>query len=418
MYVQMPPGRALLVCRLVRICAACLEHQPHKATRSSTRLSKQPRCLRTFSVGQNHWNDNEEANSDSPPLGPGTTTRLGRLPSRRRQPLSPLERVSRLLPQGSLSPEVTQLREQTQQEPEPDLDVQKGDAAVDSSAAPRHSHLSGHPDSFDTAAQTNGLESHGNGTLPHPEERAPATLPGSTLLKFGELLVAEYRKKRQVEFRKMFQLQEGARLHSNWGTVLHNDVAGQPSGRFLKTTLGMPILMRRASLEDYVLYMKRGPAIAYPKDVSAMLMMMDVTEGDCVLESGSGSGAMSLFLSRAVGSKGRVLSVEIREDHHIRAVQNYDRWRASWGIRREEEWPNNVQFHKADLSKASSLLSGWGFHSVALDILNPHLVLPTVIPHLHPGAVCAVYLAKFHCIDRRKPTNPDSVTLIQYNTDH
>ncbi|KAM3849555.1 tRNA (adenine(58)-N(1))-methyltransferase, mitochondrial [Diretmus argenteus] len=434
MAAQMPIGGILLMHRLVI----------QGRYREVRHLLKVPK--RTLSAGPQNGNENKDERDipDLSPRNPNVTPRQGFV-LRTRRSLSPLERVSRLLPQDSLAPEVVQLREQDPEEPEVDVNVPKDHGALDASASrcltggpppethtgddpvpeedvtggpppethtgddpvpeedvtggpPPETHTGDDPvpeedvpavhDAFDTAVEPSSAEPRG-----HEDGYVPPTLPGERLVAFGELLLAEYRKKGRVEFRKMFQLQEGMRLQSSWGTIPHGDIAGQPSGRFLRTTLGMPILVRRTSLEDYVLYMKRGPAIAYPKDASTMLMMMDVTEGDCVLESGSGSGAMSLFLSRAVGSKGNVLSVELREDHHRRAVLNYSRWRASWRLRRGEEWPDNVHFHQADLASASSLLAGRGFHSVALDLLSPQLVLPAVTPHLHPGAVCAVYLA-------------------------
>ncbi|KAG7250256.1 hypothetical protein CRUP_014915, partial [Coryphaenoides rupestris] len=105
------------------------------------------------------------------------------------------------------------------------------------------------------------------------------------LVEFGELLIAEFRKKNSLAFQKMFKVQEGARLQSPWGNINHDDIAGRPSGQIMRTKYKAPFLIRRPSLEDY--------------DASMMLTMMDVSEGDSVLESGSGSGAMSLFLSRA-----------------------------------------------------------------------------------------------------------------------
>lgn len=65
-----------------------------------------------------------------------------------------------------------------------------------------------------------------------------------------------------------------------------------------------------------------------------------------------------------MGRKGSVLSMEVREDHHRRAVLNYQRWRSSWSIRQGEEWPDNVHFYHGDLISAGSLLSGRGFNSV------------------------------------------------------
>ncbi|XP_062378703.1 tRNA (adenine(58)-N(1))-methyltransferase, mitochondrial isoform X2 [Sardina pilchardus] len=361
-------------------------------------------CLRlnvTASVrhfGTSHKRSSENgSSSESPAPGPSRLPLTKPLLGRRRS-LSPLERVSRLLPRESLSPDVWQLREDQKegdQEQSAPSDAFSGDIHTHQQTEGSQVEVQRRAE-VDIVLGDEGLTTGGSVTPAEcvdSSQDAHVCLPGERPLTYGEVVIAERLRKKHIGFRKMFPLEQGGKLHSTWGYLSHSTIAECPSGSLFRTSLGMPLLLRRPSLEEFTLYMRRGPAISYPKDCAAMLTMMDVSEGDCVLESGSGSGAMSLFLSRAVGSKGRVVSVEVRDDHHRRAALNFKRWRTSWSLRRGEDWPDNVQFHKADLQTAGPLLTGRGFNSIALDMLNPHLVLPTVFPHLHPGAVCAVYLA-------------------------
>lgn len=207
--------------------------------------------IRTFFANSVNY---KEAEGDNSNLSPKLASRLTLL-SRRRRSLSPLERISGLLPQDALSPEVMQLRDlnetDTTAETEP-LET----CLIQEDCGPSEDDLDTHED-----PKPPGVHSD----VTFREEESCPSVPGERLLGFGELLVAEYSKKRRVEFKKLFQLQSGARLMGNWGFIQHNDIVGKRAGQFLKTGRGVPIFIRRASLEDYVLLMRRGPAIAYPK---------------------------------------------------------------------------------------------------------------------------------------------------------
>ncbi|XP_041280114.1 tRNA (adenine(58)-N(1))-methyltransferase, mitochondrial isoform X1 [Onychostruthus taczanowskii] len=222
---------------------------------------------------------------------------------------------------------------------------------------------------------------------------AEAAAPRSGPFRAGELALAEVRRKHNSTLKLLCRLAAEAVLSSPGGLLPHRDIIGRLPGQVLLTASGKRLLLRRPSLDEYVLLMPRGATIAYPKDISALLMMMDIHPGDTVLETGSGSGAMSLFLSRAVGPKGRVLSYEIREDHHNLAKKNYRHWRSAWEIGHVDEWPDNVEFILKDISTAAADLKSVTLDAVVLDMLNPQCALPVVHPSLKQGGVCAVYLA-------------------------
>ena len=113
----------------------------------------------------------------------------------------------------------------------------------------------------------------------------------------------------------LITLEEGGTFHFHNGLLAHDDVIGRPEGSVLQSSLGGRLVAVRPRLADYILNMKRGAQVVYPKDLGAIIVWGDIGPGMTVLEAGTGSGALTMALVRAVGPTGRVVSVERREDH-------------------------------------------------------------------------------------------------------
>ena len=112
--------------------------------------------------------------------------------------------------------------------------------------------------------------------------------------QYDETLVSVDKKGRST----LFQLNKSAILNTNDGIILHNHIVGG-HGTHFETKGGGYVFIRRPSLEEYVLLMPRGATVSYPKDIWTVMGLLDVGPGSKVLEAGSGSGSLTLHLSRA-----------------------------------------------------------------------------------------------------------------------
>ena len=132
-----------------------------------------------------------------------------------------------------------------------------------------------------------------------------------------QVLLLDQRGKRHLIF-----LRKSETFHSDRGWVPHEAIIGQPEGTWVRSSLGLRYLAVRPTLAEYVLEMPRGAQVIYPKDLAMILFWADIHPGCRVLEAGMGSGALTLALLRAVGTEGRVISYEQREEFARRALTN------------------------------------------------------------------------------------------------
>lgn len=181
-------------------------------------------------------------------------------------------------------------------------------------------------------------------------------------------------------------LRADGELHTHHGVLRHASLIGQPDGSVVTNSSGHEYLALRPLLRDFVMSMPRGAAIVYPKDAAQILAEGDVFPGAVVVEAGVGSGALSLWLLRAIGAQGRLVSFERRAEFAEVARANVETFTGD----RPENWDVVVGDLVAELPNAVAPAS---VDRVVLDMLAPWECIDVVADALAPGGVVVCYIA-------------------------
>jgi tRNA (adenine57-N1/adenine58-N1)-methyltransferase len=178
--------------------------------------------------------------------------------------------------------------------------------------------------------------------------------------------------------RYLITLAEGGEFHSHAGLFPHADLVGRAEGAVMKSTKGANYIALRPTLEDFVLEMPRGAQVIYPKDLAPICMLADIGPGVRVLESGIGSGALSMTMLRW-GAE--IVGYEIRDDFLNRARANVRSFLGEDALDR----------YHTELRDCYEGIDERDLDRVVLDLPEPWRVVPHALEALRPGGILVGY---------------------------
>ena len=144
------------------------------------------------------------------------------------------------------------------------------------------------------------------------------------------------------------------------------------------TVGGKTFLVLRASRRDFSETMQRGPQVLASKDIASILYNAEIEPGARVVEAGSGSGALTVALARAVGPTGVVVSYDLRADLQTVARANV----IATGLEAI------VVFRVGDIRKE---IPERDIDSILMDIPDPWSAVPACWASLKPGGSLASF---------------------------
>jgi tRNA (adenine57-N1/adenine58-N1)-methyltransferase catalytic subunit len=116
-------------------------------------------------------------------------------------------------------------------------------------------------------------------------------------------------------------LRRGSRITIR-GDIAADGIIGVDEGSRVRLSSGETFVVLRPTYADLIPHLPRAAQVIYPKDAGPLLIWGDVFPGATVIEGGTGAGALTIALLRAIGPSGRLNSYEVREDFANAARKN------------------------------------------------------------------------------------------------
>lgn len=196
----------------------------------------------------------------------------------------------------------------------------------------------------------------------------------SDMFRDGEKALFVDSKKR----RYLVTLNPEGEFHSHAGFVPHTLVLDHAPGMIVESTKGAKYIVLRPTLEDFVVEMPRGAQVIYPKDLAPMCMVGDIHPGVRVLETGIGSGALSMTMLRWGA---HITGVEVREDFLRRATNNVRSFLGEDALNR----------YNVGIGDSYEAIPDGPYDRVMLDLPEPWQVIPHAERQMARGGILVAY---------------------------
>lgn len=163
----------------------------------------------------------------------------------------------------------------------------------------------------------------------------------------------------------LVKISKKEQLHTHLGIIKHSEVIGKEYGSRIFTNKEKYVYLLEPTIHDYIMKIKHGTQIVYPKDLGYIVARTGLQNGQTVVEIGTGSGSVTTFLASIVKPRGHVYTFDVEPKFMEIAKKNIEKVKLEKYITMKKLDIKNVK--KVPITNADLIV---------IDLGDPWTVLP------------------------------------------